>query len=213
MPLFTYTRDRPNPPNNPSSDVPSMKINCNSIDDLIDVDHFSFGEANGGLHRQMQIVNQTLIPAGLIAGEGTLYTKAASGASQLFYSRDASGIEIQMTSTGITPGPITPTYTPVNANPGTITYVTFLPGNTVLISGTIVGASSTQQVTFGFNITAIISINITRLNTSPNSTNIGSFHEVLSLASTPGGFTFKNYNSGGGGVNGRDVMWQLFGVL
>jgi len=213
MPLFNYTRDRPNPPNNPSSDVPSMKINNNSIDDLIDVDHFSFNEANGGLHRQMQIVNQAAIPVGLIAGEGTLYTKAASGASQLFYSRDASGIEIQMTSTGITPQSITPTYTPANANPGTLTYVTFLPGNTVLITGTIVGASGTQQVTFGFNITAIISINITRLNTAPNPTNEGSFHEVLSLASTPGGFTFKNYNKGAGIQSGFSVMWQLFGVL
>jgi len=50
MPNFLYTRDRPNPPNNPSSDVPDMLVNTNSTDDIIAVDHNSFNTNNGGYH-------------------------------------------------------------------------------------------------------------------------------------------------------------------
>lgn len=53
MPLFAYNRDIPDGPNNPSQDQPLMKTNTNSIDDLIDTDHFSFDEANGGYHRSI----------------------------------------------------------------------------------------------------------------------------------------------------------------
>lgn len=56
---FAYTRDIPNPPNNPSSDVPNMKINTNSISDLINVDHQSFGVANGGTHKQINFKAKT----------------------------------------------------------------------------------------------------------------------------------------------------------
>ena len=45
-----------------------------------------------------------------------------------------------MTSTGITPQTITPTFTPAVAS--SVTYVTFLPGNAGLISGTGAGGRS-----------------------------------------------------------------------
>jgi hypothetical protein len=50
MPNFVYNRDIPDAPNNPSDDQPDMKDNTNSTDDLIDEDHYSFNDNNGGLH-------------------------------------------------------------------------------------------------------------------------------------------------------------------
>jgi len=70
---FTYTKGIPNPPNFPSQDVPNMKINTDSIYDIINVDHFSF-EGGGspvsnidGRHRQVSLANEAApaIPAGI----------------------------------------------------------------------------------------------------------------------------------------------------
>lgn len=53
MPNFTYTRDIPDGPHNPSVDQPDMKTNNNSIDDLIEIDHYSFNDATNfsGYHK------------------------------------------------------------------------------------------------------------------------------------------------------------------
>lgn len=96
---FSYTRDIPFSSHNPSTDQPDMLVNTNSTDDLIDVDHYSFNESNGGKHRQVQMPALVAIPAGLTNGEGTLYTKTASAVSQLFYSPDNSGNQYQLTRT------------------------------------------------------------------------------------------------------------------
>lgn len=104
MPNFTYNRDIPDAPNNPSNDQGPMKVNTNSTDDLINEDHYSFNDTNGGLHKQVRLVDLLSIPGSLVSGEGTLYTKLATstGVSQesnLFYSPDASGNEYQLTRT------------------------------------------------------------------------------------------------------------------
>lgn len=52
MPTFTYNTDIPDAPNDPSVDQPKMKVNTNSIDDILEVDHISFNAANGGTHKQ-----------------------------------------------------------------------------------------------------------------------------------------------------------------
>src|ERR1041385_3031271 len=54
---FTYNRDIPDGPNNPSVDQPKMKTNTNSTDDLIAVDHVSFNLSSGGYHT---VIHQTL---------------------------------------------------------------------------------------------------------------------------------------------------------
>lgn len=102
MPNFTYNRDIPDSPNNPSNDQPPMKINTNSIDSLIDEDHYSFNDNNGGLHKQIRIVDLLAIPGSLAAGMGTLYTKLATSTgvsteSNAFFTPDNSGNEYQLT--------------------------------------------------------------------------------------------------------------------
>lgn len=81
MPLSIYNRDIPDGPNNPSVDQPKMKTNTNSIDNLIGVDHFSFNDANGGLHKQVNMITEASPP---LLGNLVLYTKIAGGQSTLW---------------------------------------------------------------------------------------------------------------------------------
>jgi hypothetical protein len=50
MSFQTYNRDIPAAPNNPSNDQPPMKVNTNSIDNLLLIDHHSFNDTLGGYH-------------------------------------------------------------------------------------------------------------------------------------------------------------------
>lgn len=59
MANFPYTDDIPLATNNPSQDQPDMKINTNSIDSLIAVDHVSFNTNNGGYHTLIHAISQT----------------------------------------------------------------------------------------------------------------------------------------------------------
>lgn len=177
MPNFTYNRDIPDGPNNPSNDQPPMKVNTNAIDDLINVDHYSFNDNNGGLHKQVQLVDLTLIPAGLGANTGTLYTKLAtsSGISQesdIFYSPDATSNEYQLTRT------ITGNFASFSALGafGTVTagYTmtagwTFLPGGMLFQYGNVTRAAgispSTIVVTFPVTFsTSNIVVSITAIS-------------------------------------------------
>lgn len=105
MATFTYTRNRPNPPNDPSIDAPDMQTNCNSIDEIIHVDHYSFGESNkDGWHRIIHQPVEGSSPAPT-SGLTQLYSKnytpntnpPSSAGTQLFMTNNAG--EIQMTGT------------------------------------------------------------------------------------------------------------------
>ncbi len=72
MPSFTYTRDRPDGPNNPSVDQPVMKVNTNSIDDILAVDHVSFNTAGGGEHEQVTF-NGNNIPIGIVTDPTSVF--------------------------------------------------------------------------------------------------------------------------------------------
>lgn len=52
MTSIPYSLNIPNPPNNPSSDVPNMQQNTNSIAQLIARDHIAFGDDDSGRHLQ-----------------------------------------------------------------------------------------------------------------------------------------------------------------
>lgn len=103
MPNFSYNINIPDAPNNPSNDQPKMKINTNSIDSIIGVDHFSFGTGKDGWHQQVTLPISLVIPT-ITAGQGSLYTKTATTAtahteSTLFYSPDTTENQYQLTRT------------------------------------------------------------------------------------------------------------------
>lgn len=117
MPNYTYNRDIPNEPNAPADDQPNMKVNNNSIQDFLAVDHFGFNNNDGGWHEQVTMPEASTAPT-TAANQGALYTKDVSGTTQLFYRRESDGDEYQLTTSN----------TPSAANSG----YTFLPGNILM---------------------------------------------------------------------------------
>ena len=53
--VIAYTKNIPDAPNNPSADQPAMKVNTNSIDTIIAVDHYTFADASSGTHKQVTL--------------------------------------------------------------------------------------------------------------------------------------------------------------
>jgi hypothetical protein len=53
MTNFAYNNGVPAANNNPSIDQPQMLINTISIQDILDVDHVTLGDDNGGTHKQV----------------------------------------------------------------------------------------------------------------------------------------------------------------
>lgn len=139
MTNYTYTRDIPNAPNDPSRDQPIMKENTNSADSIWDVDHFGFNDNNGGLHSQCTIKEQGVypsIPATAAVTFGTLYTQVGPApiAGELFYVRGAGPAGIRMT------GPYTPS--------AAVTGYTFLPGGMLLQWGKAGSKSNGNSISF-----------------------------------------------------------------
>lgn len=97
MTNFSYVQGIPAANNNPSSDQPNMLTNTNSIYGLINVDHITFGMANGGYHNVIHFNNQGTSDPPLVSGFGQLYTKTISGDQELFYE-SGNGVIVQMTA-------------------------------------------------------------------------------------------------------------------
>jgi len=172
MTNYTYKRNIPASQNNPSNDQGPMRTNTNSIDSLIAEDHYSFGVTNGGLHKQVRLVDLLSVPSGIAAGMGTLYTKLAtsttpSNESNLFFVPDTGDPvpgptrQYQLTRT------ITAEYSKFGTN---LTYGspsntnrkggwTFLPGGLLLQYGTFKHTSATTTIiAFPIAFTQVYSI-------------------------------------------------------
>lgn len=102
MTFQDYNSNIPNPPNRPSSDVPLMQTNTNSISALINIDHYGFNNNLGGYHSQVQMPVQS--PFTGVLGNGTLYTQSIKNSSAgneatLFYTPGPTGNAYQLTRT------------------------------------------------------------------------------------------------------------------
>ncbi len=119
--FFTYNNNIPAANNNPSVDQPNMLTNTNSIDSIINVDHYSFETNFDGTHKQVQLKEVAggdgTIPVGLQGtGFETLYSSVVTtpNTGEIFFVRGAEATGIQLTGPG----------NPVRAGNG----FTFLPG-------------------------------------------------------------------------------------
>ena len=209
MSSFLYTRDRPNPPNNPSSDVPDMKVNTNSIDDIISVDHVSFNESNGGFHNQTRLLSHAVIPAALIAGIGTLYTKQAASVTELFYTPDNSGDEYQITRTNTTNFSLFAQLVNDYNSVGT-KYDggwTFLPGGLLLQYGKVHPPTANGSVTFPIAFTSdVFSVQLTARNDN-TSGNHSAFTYYINGALSLNSFTYAASTSGS-----QVLFWIAIGM-
>ncbi len=136
--FFTYNNGIPAANNDPSVDQPNMQTNTDSIDSIINVDHFSFETNFDGTHKQVQLRDSAgingAIPVGL-QGNGweTIYSSPTAGAGELWFTRGASATGIQLTGPG-TPSAIQNGYT-------------FLPGGILMQWGRRIQAFASGSTT------------------------------------------------------------------
>ena len=109
------------------------------MDDLkaaIEINHVALDTANVGKHKFCQFPEQGSAPTTAV-DEGALYTKQASGITNLFWRQENNGTEIRMTGSGI-----------LAANNG----YSFLPGGMLLQWGRINSPGSSGSATFPIQI-------------------------------------------------------------
>lgn len=147
MPSINYFRDIPNGPNDPSDDQPLMQINTNAIDEIFEVDHYTFG-TNGNLDGWHRLSTYPKWPGAptfpvdppTLAGQGVVYTKdVGGGVIQLFYRRELNGPIIQLTTLGM---------------------VTNTPQAFVNFDGTVAGLNAAQTIRGSFNVASVTRIGI-----------------------------------------------------
>jgi hypothetical protein len=212
MTNYPYTRDLPVSGNDPSVDQPSMTINTNSVDSLIDEDHYSFGENNGGFHRQVRMPNLATIPLGTIAASSTLYSKVATGqGSQVFFTNANTGNEYQLTradntnyaSFGLFPAFQYRALGPITGNAGW----TFLPGGIRYQYGTVnmtAFPAGSYNLAFPIVFTTVYTV-IAILQSSVATPELG---ELKSF--TVGSFTFEYNVTAPSGS--RSIQWFAIGI-
>jgi len=130
---FSYNRNIPDGPNNPSVDQPKMKINTNSTDDIVAVDHVSFNLSNGGQHKSIHFNQDAsyvpvppVSPPELFTQPGIPNPGAGSIPQIFFYSGNAAQSANQYSNA---------------AN-----FSTFLLGGLILKGGSVVGAGGPSQI-------------------------------------------------------------------
>ena len=196
MPNYTYITNIPASSNNPSADQPNMQINTNSIDDIIEVDHFSFNDNLGGYHKQVNLVDNAG-PFPTPAGVGSVLYSGATN-NLVFTNASLAGAGVQLT-VGAKP--------PIAAANGS----TFLPGGLLLQWGTGVTLAAppasigtlTQSFTYAFSTvysaSAIVLV-------------AGSQKTASLSALTNTNITIRVTTSGGTQAPNETVYWMAIGL-
>ena len=127
---FSYNQNIPDGPNNPSADQPLMKINTNSIFNIIAVDHIGFNSTPGGYHNIIHFNDQGATTPPQVLGVGQLFTKTVGSDQELFYE---SGNAVVTQLTGASP-----------PSPGTNGYV-YLSGGILLQWGIVNGTHGSDN--------------------------------------------------------------------
>lgn len=133
--MSTYLPNIPTGLVNLDEDYLNIQNNFTQLNTSFGINHLPYNDQTNknGKHTFVEMVDNTVIPAGLKPSEGTLYTKSNAGVTDMYYTPDNSGNEYQITRVG-------------TANFGTfgaVTGWTFLPGGLLFQWGlaTSVGTS------------------------------------------------------------------------
>jgi hypothetical protein len=148
MTNFDYNRDIPNGPNNPSNDQPLMKINTNSTDDLIAVDHISFGTNNGGYHTVVHLSPFSTTATNPPDNEPVSAPTPVLGIGELFCAEINDGFDVD-TALFFQSGKGKVSQLTSNLVPSIVSNgYTFLPGGLILQWATATATSPANTVTF-----------------------------------------------------------------
>jgi hypothetical protein len=173
---LNYTTGIPDTPNNPSNDQPSMKINTNSINSIIQIDHHGFVDNLGGYHTIIHQDSSTRSRS----GQGNTFTNfpaAIPSINQLFSAQ----------YTPDTTGGVADTQLFTQTGSGQISQLTgFLAasdgwqwiGGTLIQWGSVTTTSSSGSVTFKDRVAGAI----------PFPNNCWNVSITLSFSSSPGTF-------------------------
>jgi hypothetical protein len=186
---FTYNLNIPAANNNPSADQPNMKTNTNSINSILNVDHFPFAAGNAGRHKQVTLTNEAA--PGFTGGNGTLYANLASGQSWPFWQNALGSFQLAGQNS-------------VSANG-----YTTLPGGVILQWGTKTINFSGSSTSVSFPLTfpnAAFSVTFACVNNQGNSPSANNIY-VRSGTLTTSGFTASNSSSGGTTA----IFWMAIG--
>ena len=199
---MSYFSTIPQASDDPSISQGEILTNFGTIGTQFAINHVAFGAiSNVGKHNIVEMPNQAGLPAGLAAGEGTIYTKAVSGVSQAFWTPDASTDQYQLTRS------ISANKATQAANPGW----TWLPGGILMLYGTIAQSSTNQTVNFTAlslpNFTTIYNVQVTRSHIGTNDPGSSYRWYVNSSSVGNGGFTIINIDA-----HSYGYYWTAIGV-
>jgi len=145
---------------------PQIRDNFNVLDTYLKVNHIALNNVpNQGKHNIVEMVSRTVIPPGLLAGEGTLYVKTdGDGFGQMYYTNDNSGNEYQLTKVS------TPNFGTFgrDGNSGW----TFLPGGLIMQYGVVTDGNISGSVTYPIKFpTSLISLSLNYSRVASSSVN------------------------------------------
>jgi len=93
---MSYQAGIPLGTDDPSVSAADFRNNFGQINTVVAVNHEAFNTGNAGKHKFLQMPEQVAAPT-TAANEGGVYTKAVSGATQLFFREESNGTERQLT--------------------------------------------------------------------------------------------------------------------
>lgn len=187
--MSSYVPNIPQPTDNLSDSQGDILTNFQSLDTIFAKNHFAFSNStsNNGKHNFVQFPKRTVIPPGLISGDGTVYSKT-SGETELFYTPDNTGNEYQMSITDTAKFSLFATNTPY-VSPVDFGGWTFLPGGIILNYGTSRTVSGTQTITFAKSTATLLSVTVSYKSSSTKygiSTESGTGFTLVTDASSSG---------------------------
>lgn len=191
MSNFTYTTGTPNGALTPAQNRPTMTVNNDSAAGIWDEDHYGFNNNNGGQHQQVTFPFNIADP-NQSSPIASLYTKAVSGISQLFFQNGNMASNV-VRLTGTIASPV--------SNSGTAggsIYTLTLPLGATLYMGQTASISGNKTIVFPVGYTNIITGNC-----SPNS--------ATGIPST--GIILGNSGATVGTSATVSINWWVIGVI
>ena len=191
-----------------SFDYKNIQNNMQQLDTSFGINHFKFSDqtANNGKHTFVEMVNNSTIPIGLAANEGTIYAKTSSSITNLFFTPDNSAKEYQLTlsdTVNYTKFATNTNYTGTQSGGWT-----FLPGGLTLQYGTIVTVPNGGTATITFPrpySTQVYSVVLTFNRTDPSSV-----VQTVRLSNFNSG-SLTSFNFYSGSNNNSPVTWMAIG--
>lgn len=195
---MAYVSNIPQPNDLLSESQGDILGNFQSANTTYGINHYPFDNATVGQigkHKFVEMPVSAVIPAGLIAGDGTVYAKTANAATQLFYSPDNSTNEYQLTRCIAASFASFSTFTVFDGTQPRVTGGwTFLPGGLLMQYGIITSPvnNDTIKLPVAFSSFCVPTITSVRSNTDDKtisvktgSVTLSQFQITLSGSSLP----------------------------